>query len=116
MLFRAAGLAGSDVITALITPTTRGLREAMKNEGRREEPCNIRMTFITCTQDYLFTSLPFSGIEFHLPFQDVRTRKWNATVSHLETGLTNEPETENQDPEHEEYVIRPHAFLSLCKI
>uniref|UniRef100_A0A8C2VCI4 DNA replication fork stabilization factor DONSON n=2 Tax=Chinchilla lanigera TaxID=34839 RepID=A0A8C2VCI4_CHILA len=33
VLFRAAGLAGSDMITALISPTTRGLREAMKNEG-----------------------------------------------------------------------------------
>ncbi|KAF0880047.1 DONS protein, partial [Crocuta crocuta] len=33
ILFRAAGLAGSDVITALISPTTRGIREAMKNEG-----------------------------------------------------------------------------------
>ncbi|XP_060054629.1 protein downstream neighbor of Son [Erinaceus europaeus] len=33
ILFRAAGLAGTDVITALISPTTRGLREAMKNEG-----------------------------------------------------------------------------------
>ncbi|KAJ6662415.1 hypothetical protein lerEdw1_011828 [Lerista edwardsae] len=74
VLFRAAGLAGSDVITALVTPTTRGLREAMKNEG----------------------------IEFHLPFQDVRTRKWNATASHLQTGLTNESETENQDPEQDD--------------
>uniref|UniRef100_A0A8C5Y2M3 Downstream neighbor of SON n=1 Tax=Microcebus murinus TaxID=30608 RepID=A0A8C5Y2M3_MICMU len=33
VLLRAAGLAGSDVITALVSPTTRGLREAMKNEG-----------------------------------------------------------------------------------
>uniref|UniRef100_A0A2K6JNJ5 DNA replication fork stabilization factor DONSON n=1 Tax=Rhinopithecus bieti TaxID=61621 RepID=A0A2K6JNJ5_RHIBE len=33
VLFRAAGLAGSDLITALISPTTRGLREAMRNEG-----------------------------------------------------------------------------------
>ncbi|XP_054982916.1 protein downstream neighbor of Son isoform X1 [Sorex araneus] len=33
ILFRAAGLAGSDVLTALISPTTRGIREAMKNEG-----------------------------------------------------------------------------------
>lgn len=33
VLFRAAGLAGSSVITALISPTTRGLREAMRNEG-----------------------------------------------------------------------------------
>uniref|UniRef100_A0A8B9I9E6 DNA replication fork stabilization factor DONSON n=1 Tax=Anser brachyrhynchus TaxID=132585 RepID=A0A8B9I9E6_9AVES len=33
VLFRAAGLAGSDVITAMISPTTRGLREAMRNEG-----------------------------------------------------------------------------------
>ncbi|XP_036870578.2 protein downstream neighbor of Son [Manis javanica] len=33
VLFRAAGFAGNDVITALISPTTRGIREAMKNEG-----------------------------------------------------------------------------------
>ncbi|KAF6384610.1 DNA replication fork stabilization factor DONSON [Rhinolophus ferrumequinum] len=33
VLFRAAGLGGNDVITALISPTTRGIREAMKNEG-----------------------------------------------------------------------------------
>uniref|UniRef100_A0A8C5YMS8 DNA replication fork stabilization factor DONSON n=2 Tax=Marmota marmota marmota TaxID=9994 RepID=A0A8C5YMS8_MARMA len=33
VLFRAAGFAGSNVVTALISPTTRGLREAMKNEG-----------------------------------------------------------------------------------
>ncbi|XP_018411040.1 PREDICTED: protein downstream neighbor of Son [Nanorana parkeri] len=33
VLFRAAGIAGSDVITAVMSPTTRGLREAMRNEG-----------------------------------------------------------------------------------
>ncbi|XP_069616896.1 protein downstream neighbor of Son [Ranitomeya imitator] len=33
VLFRAAGIAGSDVITAVMSPTTRGIREAMKNEG-----------------------------------------------------------------------------------
>uniref|UniRef100_A0A3B4XLF0 DNA replication fork stabilization factor DONSON n=1 Tax=Seriola lalandi dorsalis TaxID=1841481 RepID=A0A3B4XLF0_SERLL len=33
VLFRAAGLGGSTTITALISPTTRGLREAMKAEG-----------------------------------------------------------------------------------
>uniref|UniRef100_A0A2K5E9F5 DNA replication fork stabilization factor DONSON n=1 Tax=Aotus nancymaae TaxID=37293 RepID=A0A2K5E9F5_AOTNA len=33
VLFRAAGLAGNELITALISPTTRGLREAMRNEG-----------------------------------------------------------------------------------
>ncbi|KAM4795226.1 protein downstream neighbor of Son [Rhinophrynus dorsalis] len=33
VLFRAAGFAGSNVITAIMSPTTRGLREAMKNEG-----------------------------------------------------------------------------------
>uniref|UniRef100_A0A8C8SCZ3 Downstream neighbor of SON n=1 Tax=Pelusios castaneus TaxID=367368 RepID=A0A8C8SCZ3_9SAUR len=33
VLFRAAGLAGTDVITAVVSPTTRGLREAMRNEG-----------------------------------------------------------------------------------
>ncbi|AWO95933.1 putative protein downstream neighbor of Son [Scophthalmus maximus] len=41
VLFRAAGLGGSAAITALISPTTRGLREAMKAEGpqcEREKP------------------------------------------------------------------------------
>ncbi|XP_053710483.1 protein downstream neighbor of Son isoform X1 [Synchiropus splendidus] len=33
VLFRAAGLSGSGCISALISPTTRGLREAMKAEG-----------------------------------------------------------------------------------
>lgn len=33
VLFRAAGLGGCSRITALISPTTRGLREAMKAEG-----------------------------------------------------------------------------------
>ncbi|KAJ0062503.1 hypothetical protein NL108_013943, partial [Boleophthalmus pectinirostris] len=33
VLFKAAGLTGSSSITALISPTTRGLREAMKAEG-----------------------------------------------------------------------------------
>ncbi|XP_043928888.1 protein downstream neighbor of Son [Protopterus annectens] len=33
VLFRAAGFAENDVVTAVISPTTRGLREAMKSEG-----------------------------------------------------------------------------------
>ncbi|XP_072289408.1 protein downstream neighbor of son homolog [Eucyclogobius newberryi] len=33
VLFKAAGVSGSNSITALISPTTRGLREAMKAEG-----------------------------------------------------------------------------------
>lgn len=33
VLFRAAGLAGSAAATALMSPTTRGVREAMRNEG-----------------------------------------------------------------------------------
>ncbi|XP_061669333.1 protein downstream neighbor of son homolog isoform X2 [Syngnathoides biaculeatus] len=33
VLFRAAGLGGSSSINALISPTTRGLREAMRTEG-----------------------------------------------------------------------------------
>ncbi|XP_038657553.1 protein downstream neighbor of son homolog [Scyliorhinus canicula] len=33
VLFRGPGVAGSGVLTAVVSPTTRGLREAMKNEG-----------------------------------------------------------------------------------
>ncbi|XP_062982748.1 protein downstream neighbor of Son [Elgaria multicarinata webbii] len=74
VLFRAAGLAGSDTITALISPTTRGLREAMKSEG----------------------------IEFYLPFQEVRKRKWNTLASHLETGLADDSDTTGKDAENKE--------------
>ncbi|KAL7983584.1 hypothetical protein Chor_000460 [Crotalus horridus] len=72
VLFRAAGLAGSDTITALISPTTRGLREAMKNEG----------------------------IEFDLPFQGIRQKKFSASASPLET--EDEKDTEIMGNEIEE--------------
>lgn len=42
VLFRAAGLSGSKGITALLSPTTRGLREAMKAEG--ENRCTVTAT------------------------------------------------------------------------
>ncbi|NXX06887.1 DONS protein, partial [Larus smithsonianus] len=62
VLFRAAGLAGSDVITAVISPTTRGLREAMRNEG----------------------------IEFSLPLvEESRTRKQKNSEVNLETEVAN---------------------------
>ncbi|KAL3045867.1 hypothetical protein OYC64_014005 [Pagothenia borchgrevinki] len=38
VLFRAAGVGGSGSITALISPTTRGLRESMKAEGIEARP------------------------------------------------------------------------------
>ncbi|XP_072850205.2 protein downstream neighbor of Son [Pogona vitticeps] len=74
VLFRAAGLAGSEVITALISPTTRGLREAMKNEG----------------------------IDFYLPFQEVRKKKFNAFGSHLEARSADDSETNGKDAKNEE--------------
>ncbi|XP_044298033.1 protein downstream neighbor of Son isoform X2 [Varanus komodoensis] len=74
VLFRAAGFAGSDTITALISPTTRGLREAMKSEG----------------------------IEFYLPFQEVRKRTCNVVASHLETGLPDHYETTDKNVENKE--------------
>ncbi|KFP03059.1 Protein downstream neighbor of Son, partial [Calypte anna] len=68
VLFRAAGLAGSDVITAEISPTTRGLREAMKNEG----------------------------IEFSLPLvEESRTRKQNSPEVNLEAEVSNSLEVGN---------------------
>uniref|UniRef100_A0A669QYK1 Downstream neighbor of SON n=1 Tax=Phasianus colchicus TaxID=9054 RepID=A0A669QYK1_PHACC len=65
VLFRAAGLAGSDVITAVISPTTRGLREAMRNEG----------------------------IEFSLPLvEESRSRKQKNSEGNLETEVAHGPE------------------------
>ncbi|NWU67853.1 DONS protein, partial [Pterocles burchelli] len=62
VLFRAAGLAGSDIITAVISPTTRGLREAMRNEG----------------------------IEFSLPLvEESRTRKQKNSEENVETEVAN---------------------------
>ncbi|NWI72382.1 DONS protein, partial [Dryoscopus gambensis] len=64
VLFRAAGLAGSDVPTAAIAPTTRGLREAMRSEG----------------------------IEFSLPLlEESRTRKQKNSEESLETETADGP-------------------------
>ncbi|NXR04767.1 DONS protein, partial [Sagittarius serpentarius] len=75
VLFRAAGLAGSDVITAVISPTTRGLREAMRNEG----------------------------IEFSLPLvEESRTRKQKNSEVNLETEAANSLEVGNSMEDREE--------------
>lgn len=44
MLFRAAGVGDSSSITALISPTTRGLREAMKAEGESEHMSRLSVS------------------------------------------------------------------------
>ncbi|KFP59551.1 Protein downstream neighbor of Son, partial [Cariama cristata] len=75
VLFRAAGLAGSDVITAVISPTTRGLRVAMRNEG----------------------------IEFSLPLvEESRTRKQKNSEVNLETQGANSLEVANSMEDGEE--------------
>ncbi|NWQ97752.1 DONS protein, partial [Burhinus bistriatus] len=75
VLFRAAGLVGSDVITAVISPTTRGLREAMRNEG----------------------------IEFSLPLvEEGRTRKQKNSEVNLETKAANSLKVGNDMEDGEE--------------
>ncbi|NXN07578.1 DONS protein, partial [Indicator maculatus] len=75
VLFRAAGLAGSDVITAVISPTTRGLREAMRSEG----------------------------IEFSLPLvEESRTRKQKNSDVNLETEAADGLEMSNSTEDGEE--------------
>ncbi|KAF1423865.1 Protein downstream neighbor of Son, partial [Spheniscus magellanicus] len=75
VLFRAAGLAGSDVITAVISPTTRGLREAMRNEG----------------------------IEFSLPLvEESRTRKQKNSEVNLEIEGANSLQVGNSMEDGEE--------------
>lgn len=69
VLFRAAGLAGSDVVTALVSPTTRGLREAMKNEG----------------------------VEFSLPLLEESGRKKKGREANLES--EEEPAASDEDEE-----------------
>ncbi|NXI58897.1 DONS protein, partial [Chloroceryle aenea] len=77
VLFRAAGLAGSDITTAVICPTTRGLREAMRNEG----------------------------IEFSLPLvEESRTRKQKNSEGNLEAEVANIPEECNSEEGGEEPV------------
>ena len=46
MLFRATGLGGSSSISALISPTTRGLREAMKAEGESQQRSILSISII----------------------------------------------------------------------
>ncbi|NXL49296.1 DONS protein, partial [Podilymbus podiceps] len=75
VLFRAAGLAGSNVITAVISPTTRGLREAMRNEG----------------------------IEFSLPLvEESKTRKQKNSDVNLEAEVANSLEVGNSMEDGEE--------------
>ncbi|XP_026702382.1 protein downstream neighbor of Son [Athene cunicularia] len=75
VLFRAASLAGSDVITAVVSPTTRGLREAMRSEG----------------------------IQFSLPLvEESRTRKQKNSEVNLETEVAKSLEVHNSMEEGEE--------------
>ncbi|NXE49805.1 DONS protein, partial [Casuarius casuarius] len=75
VLFRAAGLAGSDVITAVISPTTRGLREAMRSEG----------------------------IEFSLPLvEESRIRKRKNSEMNMETEVVHSPEVGKSTEDGEE--------------
>ncbi|NXD07777.1 DONS protein, partial [Nothocercus nigrocapillus] len=75
VLFRAAGLAGSDVITAVISPTTRGLREAMRSEG----------------------------IEFSLPLvEESRIRKQKNSEVNMETEIVHSPEVGKSTADGEE--------------
>ncbi|KAM4601941.1 protein downstream neighbor of son homolog [Polymixia lowei] len=69
VLFRAAGLGGSGSITALLSPTTRGLREAMKAEG----------------------------IEFSLPLLEERRKSREQHSSTTHQGEDEEEETECSD-------------------
>ncbi|KAM6140155.1 protein downstream neighbor of Son [Pterocles gutturalis] len=78
VLFRAAGLAGSDIITAVISPTTRGLREAMRNEG----------------------------IEFSLPLvEESRTRKRKNSEENVETEVANSLKVGNSMEDGEETAL-----------
>ncbi|NXK42780.1 DONS protein, partial [Piprites chloris] len=76
VLFRAAGLAGSDVPTAAIAPTTRGFREALRSEGKAGAAPQDRS---------LLSSAP--GIGFSLPFVEERTRRQKSSEDGLGTDV-----------------------------
>ncbi|NWX60312.1 DONS protein, partial [Promerops cafer] len=86
VLFRAAGLAGSAVPTAAIAPTTRGLRHAMRSEGKGSRGCST-----ASGQGWhraLHCSLSSAtGIEFSLPLlEESRSRKRKNSEERRETG------------------------------
>ncbi|XP_065276705.1 protein downstream neighbor of Son [Emys orbicularis] len=84
VLFRAAGLAGSDVITAVISPTTRGLREAMRHEG----------------------------IEFSLPLvEETRSKTQKNSETNLDTEV-NSPETGKNTEDGEEQGVSDDESFS----
>ncbi|NWI47701.1 DONS protein, partial [Picathartes gymnocephalus] len=86
VLFRAAGLAGSAVPTATIVPTTRGLREAMRSEGKGSWGCSTAQGRGWDRAPHCcLSSAP--GIEFSLPLlEESRTRKQKNSEEGLETG------------------------------
>lgn len=74
VLFRAAGLGGSSSITAILSPTTRGLREAMKKEGESSSHSSSQTNDALNTFHTDLTVILFSGIEFCLPLVEGRRK------------------------------------------
>ncbi|XP_068100609.1 protein downstream neighbor of Son [Hyperolius riggenbachi] len=77
VLFRAAGIAGSDVITAVMSPTTRGLREAMKNDGIEfslplveNEPSRKQKNCETSQSDAAVQEDEYAGEDEGTPLED----------------------------------------------
>lgn len=99
VLFRAAGLAGSDVITAVISPTTRGLREAMRNEGKVKPLLTHKLQWLCYKTSHCSLSSSVQGIEFSLPLvEESRTRKQKNCEVNLEAEAAKSPEV-SKSPE-----------------
>lgn len=92
VLFRAAGLNGAKSISALLTPTTRGLREAMKAEGTNHgtvSDCHhmiIRPTGLTPCLCVLCL-----GIEFTLPLLEDKKKSKDSEVESSQTADGEDP-------------------------
>ncbi|NWT75867.1 DONS protein, partial [Prunella himalayana] len=83
VLFRAAGLAGSAVPTAAVAPTTRGLRDAMRSEGKGTcRGHGDRAGWHTAPHCCLS---PTPGIEFSMPLlEESRASKQKNSEGSLE--------------------------------
>uniref|UniRef100_A0A3P9JHN9 Downstream neighbor of SON n=1 Tax=Oryzias latipes TaxID=8090 RepID=A0A3P9JHN9_ORYLA len=89
VLFRAAGLAGCDSITAVVSPTTLGLREVMKAEGEPGVSSVISRFSSSLSKDVSLpprSSVSHPGIEFSLPLVKARKKRLD-----LQDGLDEEP-------------------------
>lgn len=113
VLFRAAGICGISEAHALLTPTTRGFRESLKQEGIK----NIYIYIMYCKDFILFYRNLFIEIEYTMPLKKDSKRRSDTIDSGCDTVDSTLSNTsnfiENENPDDEEDQTQDEWLESL---